>query len=150
MSTFETSLVAALTGTALISIDCAVFKTSFSRDVSLELVFSSDRTQVGISPVDIIATGVRVVSDGGIGNFCRSSGSIEIPVHALAANSGITLNLNFTLSTELGEASGPFMPCGARLETDGSVTLAGAASDSIFGIGVNVMFILSGTVQPLP
>lgn len=150
MTTFKPSLVATLIGTALIKIDCVASRACFSEDVSLELVFSDDRTQIGICPVDITATGVRAVSDGGIGDFCRSSGLMTIPVHVQVGKKGITLNLNFILSTEVGETRGPFTPCGTRLETDGSVTLAGAAFDSVFGIGVNVMLILSGTVQPLP
>ncbi|PZS11633.1 MAG: hypothetical protein DLM60_23910 [Pseudonocardiales bacterium] len=147
----EPALAATFTGTALISIDCAVLKESFYKEISLEFVFSDDRSQIGISPVDITATtGVRAVSDGGVGDFCYSSGWMEIPLHVRAGKNGITLNLNFTLSTDLGDARGPFTSCGARLDTDGSVTLAGTAFDSVFGIGVNVLLIISGTVQPLP
>lgn len=147
----EPPLVATFTGTAVISIDCALLRESFYKDISLELVFNGDRTQIGISPVDITATtGVRAVSDGGVGNFCCSSGWMEIPLHVRAGKNGIMLNLIFTLSTDLGEACGPFTPCGARLDTDGSLVLAGAAFDSVFGIGVNVLLIISGTVQPLP
>lgn len=147
----EPPLAATFTGTALISIDCAVLRESFYKEISLEFVFSDDRSQIGISPVDITATtGVRAVSDGGVGDFCCSSGWMEIPLHVRAGKNGITLNLNFTLSTDLGDARGPFTPCGARLDTDGSVTLAGTAFDSVFGIGVNVLLIISGTVQPLP
>lgn len=147
----EPFMVARLTGTALISIDCAVSKDSYYKDISLGLVFGSDRAQIGISPVDITATtGVRAVSDGGMGDFCCSSGLMEIPLQVRAGKNGITLNLDFTLSTEVGEARGPFTPGGARLQADGSVTLAGAASDSVFGIGVNVLLVVSGIVHPLP
>ncbi|MGH3853899.1 MAG: hypothetical protein ACRDR6_10485 [Pseudonocardiaceae bacterium] len=145
------SSIATLTGTATVYTDRGKPGGQFSKDVSLALEFSDDRTRVSIDPVDITtASGAYAASDRGIGDFCHSSGLMEIPTRVRVSKSGITLNFNFTLSTESGEAYGPFTPRGARLETDGSVTLAGAAYDSVFGIGVNVLLVISGTVQPLP
>lgn len=150
MTTFKQPLAATLTGTALIKAHYLASSACFSKDVSLELVFSDDRTQIGICPVEITTTGVRTVSDGGTGDFHQPSGSMSIPLRVQAKKNGMSLHLGFVLSTEVGESCGPFTPRGSRLGTDGSVTLAGAALDSVFGISVSVMLVITGTIEPIP
>lgn len=147
----ESSLVATLSGTAVITADRAKLRGPFSKDVALELMFSEDRTQVGIGPIDIVtASGVHVISDGGTGNLYCPAGLIVIPMRVSVKKNGIACSLNLTLTTESGDVYGPFRPRGSRLQTDGSVTLATAAFGSVFGIGVNVLLCISGTVRPLP
>jgi hypothetical protein len=69
----RSSLVATLCGTAMAMTDLVALGGPFSENVSLELVFGSDRTQVGIIPVAIsTVSGMCAVSDGGIGKFCSS------------------------------------------------------------------------------
>jgi hypothetical protein len=75
---------------------------------------------------------------------------MNIPVRVRVAKNGSALNLNTTLSSESGDAHGPFAPHGARLKSDGSMTWAGASFTSVFGIAVHVLLVISGTVQPLP
>jgi hypothetical protein len=65
------SIVSMLDGTAMIRTDRSKFRGPFSKEISLELAFSGDRTQVGFGPIDIIiGSGVHAASDGGVGRFC--------------------------------------------------------------------------------
>lgn len=145
-------LAANLTGTLMVSADRARLRGPLSRDISLELTFSKDGTQVFFAPIDLstVLGQVRVVSGGDPGRFHCSSGLMEIPVRAHASSGGRMLGVNLTLSTESGDAHGPFKPRGVRLQTDGSLTLAGAASATAFGIRINVLIVVLATVHPLP
>ncbi len=141
-------LQATLTGKTMIETDRAGLEGPFDQDISLGLVFSGNEVSVG--PIDLIASGVHVTSNGGLGTFDPSSGLMQVEIPVQGSRGEINLNLDFTMSTESGPAHGPFTPQGVRLGPDGSVILAGAAFDTVFGVGVNVLLVISGTVSPRP
>ena len=144
-----------LTGKALIQTDRAGVGP-FTQNVSLALVFSGNEVSVG--PIDLtLSGGAHVTGNGGLGAFDPASGlmQVDVPIQAhIPAGPNVPvdvdLNLDFIMSTERGPAHGPFNPQGVRLASDGSVTLAGAAFDSVLGVGVNVLLVVSGTVSPHP
>jgi hypothetical protein len=148
-------LQSTLTGKALIETDRAGVGP-FNQDVSLALVFSGNEVSVGF--IDLtLSGGAHVTSNGGLGAFDPSSGlmQVDLPIQAhIPAGPNVPidtdLNLDFTMSTESGPAHGPFNPRGVRLGSDGSVTLAGAAFDSVLTVGVNVLLVVSGTVSAHP
>ncbi len=148
-------LQSTLTGKALVQTDRAGVGP-FNQNVSLALVFSGN--EVSIGPIDLtLSGGAHVTSNGGLGAFDPSSGlmQVDVPIQAhIPAGPNVPvavdLNLDFIMSTESGPAHGPFNPQGARLASDGSITLAGAAFDSVLGVGVNVLLVISGTVSPHP
>lgn len=141
-------LQATLTGKVMIETDRAGQKGPFDEDISLALVFSGNEVSVG--PIDLTASGIHVTSNGGLGTFDPSSGLMQIEIPVQGSKGNINLNLDFKMSTESGEAHGPFTPQGVRLGPDGSVILAGAAFDTVFGVGVNVFLLISGAVSPHP
>jgi hypothetical protein len=132
----------------MIQTDRAGQQGPFDQDISLALVFSGNEVSVG--PIDLTASGFHVTSNGGLGTFDPSSGLMQIEIPVQGSKGNINLNLDFKMSTESGEAHGPFTPQGVRLGPDGSVILAGAAFDTVFGVGVNVFLLISGTVSPHP
>lgn len=115
----------------MIETDRAGQKGPFDQDISLALVFSGNEVSVG--PIDLTGFGFHVTSNGGLGTFDPSSGLMQIEIPVQGSKGNINLNLE-----------------GVRLGPDGSVILAGAAFDTVFGVGVNVFLLISGAVSPHP
>ena len=138
-----------LTGTAMLETDHSGSEGPFDENVSMALSFSGNN--VTLQPFNFsFPNDVTVTSNGGTGTFNRATGSINIPANIVIKTDSGTLNLNFNLTTDHGDAHGDFVAQGIRLTADGTVLLAGTAFESFLVGGVNVLLMIFGVVAPHP
>jgi hypothetical protein len=122
----------------------------FDQDISLDLAFTRSIGSVDLAPFNLTFSWGTAKSSGGVGTFDPSLGIIKIPLLVILDTNGQELRLNLTMSTEKGDAHGPFTPQGVRLGADSTVVLAGATFDMIYFITINVYILIEGVIAPHP